>query len=1462
MSAPVVGQRILERMLERLFTAVLNGPAMNCRPHASRQRLDLCQLANLQDISPTDALRALLSDAREVQIVGRVPQPAPVPIPEGQETPPPQSDEQRAAAQRWSEQKAVFTKLRLVAEDAKTYFDDTGAHVLSIGFPILSLPPGASAARAGRAGRRILAPIAFIPVTVTLKGGSKPAIEIACREDEIDRVTPNSALLAWLERETGVAPGELFSDDEGSRPWHEVGELVRHAAKALSIDVPAALAGESPPDDLLLRPCPRADAAGDKPEILLSAVAGLFPLSNQALIRDTQALLAGESHDGPLTNFLNVKATLEAVATERAEESGTEKSTLDPGTQRLVATADPCQARAVRLAREARVLVVHGPPGTGKSQTITNIIGDHLAANQRVLFVCDKRTALDVVANRLEHIGLGRLCAVIHDPQRDQRELYRALREQLEGLVESQTDEAAEREVKRLDKNLTELYAELRQNWADLMARPSPGQASFHELVGEWLTTDVDPRFEKRGEVDALRLDEAESADLPLQDIFRRAERLDPEHNPWWHAAGLSVSEFIARPMSDVRAVVHRVSDAARAADATRHPAIPPFDESSDVAEQGAARLALAGELAEMHANVAATLTQRWVAQDAASIRAGADRLASVAGLVDIVSQGPLDAELAATLRDGPVALATVNQRLAAVDGYLAVARRFWSFLAFGAKKQATAVLAPYGLGLTPDNATRVRGFLTGLRARLLLQAACDELTGAAAMPGLRPDSDLRRAHEELTKLLKPLARIYDSPLLAGMRSHILDAIAGRRPLEELIEGLKRSQPRAAAIVEFSSKSDEARLFAADWLAARRAALRQGDAVAADFQVAEARVDTLEDVVRAREGLRTLPEHLSRSVAELLGRSATVAEYAAALRARVLRAEVYRRLRENPRLQSLDVQRIETMFERFQEFDARKKEAVRRQTLHQWVSRQKERLLAGTGSRLNSLGADLRRRLTLRGKNAMRLRQVIAVGEQTEGGDPLYDLAPVWMASPETVAQIFPRMPLFDVIVFDESSQCRLEEALPVLLRGRRVVIAGDPKQLPPTRFFESAFVESEHEEIATDQDLFEVQQGEIEDLLNAALSLDVQQSYLDVHYRSRNADLIAFSNEYFYGSRLQPIPGHPSNRTRIPPLSLYAVDGVFEDRTNEKEAVRVVEIVRDLLRRAEPPSIGIACFNVSQRDLISEKLDEFALEDAAFARRLAEARTRRGDGSFEGLFVKNLENVQGDERDHIIISTTYGRDAKGRFYRRFGPLGMPGGGRRLNVLVTRARHEVHLVTSIPREVYTALPPIPPGQVPTGGWLLFAYLKFAEVLAAEYEQAPAISDTPAPAPPPEVTVTPARTPSRFAEALARRLALDLGVGACVHWGNDAFSVDVALQHPRCADDVTVGVLCDWNRFTRAADPVEWEMFRTTILESQGWQLHRAWSTAFLRDDESLLAAIRRRADEIAAAREPAPPHEA
>ena len=523
------------------------------------------------------------------------------------------------------------------------------------------------------------------------------------------------------------------------------------------------------------------------------------------------------------------------------------------------------------------------------------------------------------------------------------------------------------------------------------------------------------------------------------------------------------------------------------------------------------------------------------------------------------------------------------------------------------------------------------------------------------------------------------------------------------------------------------------------------------------------RVETLEGVVRIKQGVGALPAALRDAVLSLMASSIDAESAEKILRREALATEISARLKTDVHLQEIDGVRLGDAFARYRELDGQKRELTRAVIQHRWVSRQQERLLAGSKSRMNSLGADLRRRLMLRGERAMRLRQVVNVGSKSEGGDPLFDICPIWLCSPETVAQVFPCEPVFDVLVFDEASQLRLEESLPVLVRGKRVVIAGDPRQLPPTRFFESAVAASEEEDAQTDQDLFEQHQGEVEDLLGAALGLDIQQCYLDVHYRSRHGDLIAFSNEYFYGSRLQPIPGHPSNRASGPAVVLDHVGGVYERRKNEAEADRIVEIVRELLSRDEPPSIGIACFNLVQRDLVVEKLDELAAGDPAFAKRLEKARTRQGEGSFEGLFVKNLENVQGDERDYILISTTYGPNPDGKFHRRFGPLGRTGGGRRLNVLITRAREKVHVITSVPGEAYRTLPELESGQTPGGAWLLLAYLKYAESLAAKRfpstDAAPLLCE----AANSRLKCCRPRSPSSFATAVAHRLAEDHGV---------------------------------------------------------------------------------------------------
>ncbi len=1464
------GNKILHRMLDRLFAAIVSGPSLNCRPHSSRQRVDLTQLGRLGDRDPAAALRDLLSEGAAFELTSRVPVPR-TPArarfgkrqAEGPDQPP--EDPAEAAAQRaYAEQASLLSKLRVLIEDARTYENDTGAYVLNLGYPLVSLPPGASGKPQGT--RRILAPIAFIPVSVTLKQGTYPAVAVECKSDEVDRIVPNDALLAWIEQNTGHKAADLFHDEEGADPWRELAGLVRHAAGALKLEVPALFQSDLLPNVIPLEAAPKAEES-TAPAILSAAVLGLFPMANQGLLRDTQAMVAGEPVHGPVESFLRSDISLDQPPA--AEHGGPDEpgrpATRRPkvfAAERLVAPADPCQARAVSLARTSAGLVIHGPPGTGKSQTITNIIGDHLSRSERVLFVCEKRTALDVVANRLDALGLGSLCAVVHDPQRDQRELYMSIRAQLESLPEVKTHPMAEPRVAKIDAELSALHADLTRLYRSLSTPPAGDELSFHALVGRWLALTSGETVPLEG-LDDATLQQLEAARPLVRESLQRALDIAYPTNPWTAAAGLPLASLVSKPMDHFRGLLARAVGAAEAADATRDPRIPAFLASMPLAEQAAARTKLLAALEHAFAAAPQATRALWAQRSTPEAIRAQKILAELQPAVDTFRTTPRDPELLAAVRDQPPTVAALSQQLGALEAYLPTAGKWWGFLFFGKRSGAARVLAPLGLPLNQASAARARAFLSWLRAAIVLRTTLDQLTGG--VPGGAP------RHDELDAELRAHG--------AAIGARVLADDAALRPMEaaivralqdgtELAEGLRLSPARAQALGALEAAAEATGMLSAAWLASNNAAFRSGEPAGAVYTALSTQLGTLEDVLRVQAAMGQVEKTLRPAVARLIGDSVGPGVGLRSLERAVTGAEVSRRLGADPALQSLDPRRVQTQFDRYRELELEKRAKVRDAVVHLWTGRAKERLLASTGSRLSPAGADVRRRLTTRGRHAMRLRQVLALGRGMEGGDPLMDLRPVWMASPETVAQVFPREQVFDVVIFDEASQCRLEEALPVITRAKRVVIAGDPKQLPPTRFFETALAVSENEEIESDQQLFEAQQSEVEDLLGAALGLDIHQSYLDVHYRSRNSDLIGFSNEHFYARRLQAIPGHPGNRARVAPLALYRVGGTYEDRTNLREAEEVCRIVKDLLRRAEPPSIGIACFNLAQRDLIAETLDELAAQDAAFGAALARARERRSNGAFEGLFVKNLENVQGDERDHMIISTTYGPDPKGRFYRRFGPLAMPGGGRRLNVLITRAREEVHLVTSIPREVYSALPPVPQGQQPSGGWLLMAYLQYAEQLAARYaliNQALDLDDaartTPRPsipdanieprAPRPisthEVIVEPSSAPSPLAHSLADALSQQQ-VGSIVHWGNDGFCIDLALRHPKRPDDVTVGVLCDATRFPLADDLVEWDLFRTDILAGQGWTLHRVWSPTLFRDPRSTLEDLARRAE--------------
>ncbi|MCB1124644.1 MAG: DUF4011 domain-containing protein, partial [Verrucomicrobiae bacterium] len=344
------------------------------------------------------------------------------------------SDEQKQHARSWDGQTRLLKKLQDIAVDAQEYYNDHGEDALFVGFPMISLPP--SGDQNGVNKSRILAPAAFIPVKLSVQKKTRPGASIAAAGDGSDLLIPNPALLAWLEQQTGEELPELFEDDTGDEPEREYREILRFIVKSLGMSEEQLIDFACQ-----LKAIPKAEDLPDKPAVLPSAILGLFPLTNPGLLRDTKWMIEQESRlKGPIRSYLH-KEALEfhegdvPEAEEAVSETSFSKASPNFEEDNFIAPIDPCQTNTAITARTSKALVIHGPPGTGKSQTITNIVGDHLARGQRVLFVCDKRTALDVVKFRMDHVGLGQFCGIIHDPTRDRRNLYMGLRDRLEQLT-------------------------------------------------------------------------------------------------------------------------------------------------------------------------------------------------------------------------------------------------------------------------------------------------------------------------------------------------------------------------------------------------------------------------------------------------------------------------------------------------------------------------------------------------------------------------------------------------------------------------------------------------------------------------------------------------------------------------------------------------------------------------------------------------------------------------------------------------------------------------------------------------------------------------------------------------------------------------------------------------------------------------------------------------------------------
>jgi hypothetical protein len=323
---------------------------------------------------------------------------------------------------------------------------------------------------------------------------------------------------------------------------------------------------------------------------------------------------------------------------------------------------------------------------------------------------------------------------------------------------------------------------------------------------------------------------------------------------------------------------------------------------------------------------------------------------------------------------------------------------------------------------------------------------------------------------------------------------------------------------------------------------------------------------------------------------------------------------------------------------------------------------------------------------------------------------------PVVLVNPVVCSSVFPlEAGLFDIVLLDEASQLRLEDTFPALLRGKVKVVSGDRHQMPPSGFFRSqvAFMDlgEDDEETEDEETMVAGTLAESESLLEFANDTDFSMTYLDFHYRSRHPDLIQFSNAAFYGSRLVPMPA----KQEYTAIKFHAINGQYDGQgVNRSEAEAIATYLFEEIQLQPTglfPSVGVGTFNINQRNLVWDMVMERAYHDEAASQRLDMLLQ-------SGLFIKNLENIQGDERDIMLLSTTFGPNEQGQFRQQFGPLTQSKGYQLLNVIVTRAKEQVHIFSSFPDSFIATYQEALQEKGNTGKGILYAYLAYARAISS------------------------------------------------------------------------------------------------------------------------------------------------
>jgi superfamily I DNA and/or RNA helicase/very-short-patch-repair endonuclease len=1049
-----------------------------------------------------------------------------------------------------------------------------------------------------------------------------------------------------------------------------------------------------------------------------------------------------------------------------------------------VVDADSSQTEAIQMVLSGKDMVIQGPPGTGKSQTITNIIAAAVANGKKVLFIAEKMAALNVVHDRLSKAGLGVTCLELHSRKATKSGVLKQIRDSVEYPEQQQVSSKA-------FEVLTESQTFLNKHAKRVNQSREPWGLNAYEVMGEIAKTHrLGLNIFSFSIPDASTYTNEKLATLSsrLKDLSERLKKSGiPENHPWRLSTSNPLTPMDVERLEIVFQELKDQNDSVELLLNIIWEALSIEINSSDNKKFENFKFSDFKWLFEITEKIKSAPNASKTILLSEKLRLRSAEIGLVASKIQKYKQ--LKTTLDSQFIDGwqTLPLNELRIRLAGSGGSI--------FSIFNSVYRESIASLKGVLKQSLPNGFKNRIALLDCaldlnKLKIEIQNSDTNLTNE-----LGEVWNFESSNESLLSELSNWYVIFTG--LNHFKTEIAINLIDNFSALENVEGVK------IAILSFKEKLEAA----------------CSSAKINNFNIEELEYSELSQKVKAwsanlnrfnewpsvRNHLDNLLIDLGKDCLQKIYKGEIQADYIETIvRSSILEKIWQEMIESDTNLSDIDAFKLDRELERFRKADKERLKIAALEVLGTYSNN------CPRGN--NGEMAIIRQEMSKK-RNNFPVRKLLS-----KAGKAIHELKPVFLMSPMSIAQfIAPGTMTFDLVLIDEASQVKPEDALGAIARARQVVVVGDAKQLPPTNFFNRLTDESDQEELLDDDGAYFF--SDVESILGLCDGVFQNNAMLRWHYRSQHPGLIAVSNRNFYDNKLL-LPPSVLRTNYDDGLGVSFVKspqngykrGGSEGGRNLLEAELIAKEVIEFAKAYPKKSLGVAAFSVTQRDAIRDLVDEYR-------RKNPKTEQFFSDSKSEHFFVKNLESIQGDERDVIFISVGYGRSEDGRLTQTFGPLAAEGGERRLNVLISRAKERCTVFSSITAEDVKAAP----GKLGVNAFKEF--LQFAE---KGYFDVPIDTEK--------------GFDSDFEESVAIFLTKH-GYKVQPQVGMAGFFIDIGVVDPNNENRFYCGIECDGATYHSSRSARDRDRLRQEILESRGWKIYRIWSTDWFHrrsDQESKL----------------------